>query len=446
MEKKLFHDEIEKIEVPKEDVLQAIKTGVRRANSSEKQRKNKVLLFSTAAAAVIMISSSFMFPSISKVMADMPLVGLLYKDLVGEDLASQKLITQVNETASSKGINVAITSAYYDGAVIGVTFDVKGNVKTDEDGRARGFYEIFNGDESLGETKEVIYMDPSGKGFSGHIQLSYPKSELPADTTFPLEFKSIGDKEGSWRFNVPIKQLSYETKVVDQESTWNHYKIHVDSIITGQASTAINYTATIPSQGKHDDIRMELYDDKGNPIHLITDMTLEKNKVGDQIIIKGRTNILQPLKGKSSYLEIRPQVAISEPNQFVSLNEQTPAQIKSDRQNLSVTVENIKLKDKTFTVDFQVNKGEKGNNGFMFFHDFARNDVTLVKESRKEIYEKPINHSVKTIDKDKLRFSSTFDLSELDNFNANDFVVRVALNSLAMNMPFELEPVKIDLK
>jgi hypothetical protein len=446
MEKKFFPEEYKKIEVPKEDVLKAIKIGINRANSNNGPRKIKIIAFSVAAAAVIFISSGFIFPTMSKVMADMPLVGLLFKDVVEENLASQKLITQLNETSSYKGIDVAITSAYYDGAVVGVNFDVKGDVKTDKEGNLIGFYEIFDGDKSISETKELIYMERSDSGYTGHIQLSYPKSVLPEDTTFPLEFLRIGEKKGSWRFNVPIKQLPYETVTINKDSSNGDFKIKIDSIITGKASTAINYTATFPNGGNHDNVRFEIYDDKGNPIHRITDIGLEKKKSGEQIVVKGRMNILQTIKGKTSYLEIRPQVALSEPDQFVSIDEKTPVQVKSNRQNMSVLVEKIVVKDKTFTVDFQVNNGEKRKWYFMFFHDFARNDVTLVKESRKEIYEKSMNHTIKTLDKKKLRFSSTFDISKLGDFNPDKYVVRVNLGSLAMNMPLELEPVKIDLK
>jgi hypothetical protein len=322
-------------------------------------------------------------------------------------------------------------------------------VEADEEGSLAGFYEIFDGDKSIlenTETKEIVHMEPAEKGFTGHIQLSYPKSALPADTSFPLEFLSIGEKKGSWRFNVPIKQLPYETVAINKESTKNDFKVHIDSVINGKASTAINYSAYFPSRGKHDDIRIEIYDDKGKPIRPITDMGFEKKKAGEQIIVKGRTNILQPLKDKMSFVEIRPQLAISEPNQFVSLDGQTPVHIKSDRQNLSVLVEKIAVKDKTFTVDFQVNNGEKRNHHFMFFHDFARNDVTLVRESRKEVYEKPIKHTIKTLDKKRLRFRSTFDISKLRDFNPDKYVVRVNLGSLAINMPLELDPVKIDLE
>ncbi|MBV7506636.1 DUF4179 domain-containing protein [Bacillus sp. sid0103] len=445
MEKNLFSKEYEKIEVPKEDVVRAIKMGVRQANLAKNPRKKRVFVFSAAAAAAIFISSGFIFPSISKVMAEMPLVGWFYKDLIGEQLASQKLITQLNETASYKGIDVAITSAYFDGAVIGVTFDVKGNVKADEDGGLAAFYEIFNGDNRIEETKEIVHMERVENGFTGHIQLSYPKSALPTDTTFPLEFKSIGQKKGSWRFNVPIKQLPFETVKMHKVSSKDDVKFQVNSVIYGKASTALNYIASYPSEGKLDQIRMELFDDKGNPIHPVSTSTLEKKMTGDKMIVIGRTNILQPLQGKTGFVEIRPQAAISESNQYVSLDTNTPVLIKAERQNLSVMVEDITVKEKSVTVDFQLNRGEKGNWNFTYFHDFARNDVTLVKVSRKELYEKPIKHTIKTLDKEKLRFRSTFDSSTLGNFQPDRFVVRVNLNSMAMNMPLELAPVKIEI-
>ncbi|GHI01143.1 DUF4179 domain-containing protein [Neobacillus kokaensis] len=446
MEKKLFHEQFEEIDVPKEEVRNAIRGGIKRANSGSKYRRNRAIAISAVAAASIFISSSFIFPSFSKVMADMPVVGYFYRDLVGETLETQKLITKLNETASYKGIDVAITSAYYDGAVIGVTFDVKGKVKTAEDGRAMGFYEIFNGDENLGETKEIVYMEPTEKGFTGKIQLSYPKTELPADTTFPLEFKSIGEKEGSWRFNVPIKQLPFETKPVNQVSTYEDTKLQLDSIFIGKASTAINYTVTVPNGERHDDIRFDFFDDHGKMIQWLSDATLEKKKSGSEMIVKGRTIIPLALKDKTKFIEVHPAVALSEPFQFVSLNEKTRTTIKAARQNQSVTINKISFADKKFTVDFQVNNGDKMGMYYMFYHDFARTGVTLVKDSRKNIYEKPIKHKIKTLDKKQLRFRSTFDISGLKNFDPEKYVLRVDLNSMAINMPHEMEPIKVNLE
>lgn len=100
---------------------------------------------------------------------------------------------------------------------------------------------------------------------------------------------------------------------------------------------------------------------------------------------------------------------------------------------------------KSVTLDFQINNGNFMNQDFSFFSNFVYNDITVVKESEKEIYEKPIKHSIEVINKDELRFTSKFDISEIGEFNLNDYVIRVNMGSLSANIPVELEKVKIDI-
>ncbi|MDI2588541.1 DUF4179 domain-containing protein [Psychrobacillus sp. NEAU-3TGS] len=453
MEKKSFREVYEKIEVPKDGVLNAIRAGKERAGHNEPKNTkspNKVVWFSVA-AATIFISSSFISPSISHVMAEVPLLGNVYtafNDAVGRDLQSQDLITELNQTSNYKGVDVFITNAYYDGAVVGVTFTVKGNVRTEEDGSVQGFYEIFDGKGGISDSKELVYMEPSVNGYIGHIQLSYPKTELPSETSFPLEFKRIGGKEGSWRFDVPINQIPYETVNVDKGTNDENAEVnvHFDSIIQGKASTAINYTATFPIEGKHDQVRLETYDDQGKEIAISIDgIDLETVKENNRIIVKGRSIIPQSVKGETSYIEVLPKVALSEPYHYIKLDEATPVEVNAERQDLAVGIENIIKTDKSVTFDFQINNGNYINQVFSFFSNFAHNDITLVKESEKDIYEKPIKHSVEVINKDKLRFTSKFDISEIDDFNLNDYVIRVNMGSLSANIPVELEKIKIDI-
>ncbi|MFC2949989.1 DUF4179 domain-containing protein [Virgibacillus sediminis] len=339
MKEKLFKENYEEIEVPKDDVYKAIRNGIQKANDCNlKQgkivsRTRKFII--SSAAAVTLLSSSFIVPSASHVMADVPLVGKLYSnfnDLVGRELASQQLITQLNEKASSEGINVMITSSYYDGAVLGVTFDVTGDVKEDQNGQLSGLYEIFNGDETISESHEIVYMQQTDNGYTGQIQLHYPEDQLPADTTFPLEFFKIGEKEGVWKFDVPIKQLPHEVLNVDKESDNQdgNIRVHFDSIIAGRASTAINYTATFPATGKNNQVRLEAYDDQGNRVNISMDgIDLEKTQVNNQVIVKGRSIIPHELKGETSYIKIHPKVALTgkDPN--------NPLELKSIKINLN---------------------------------------------------------------------------------------------------------------
>lgn len=452
MEKKSLREVYEKIEVPKDGILDAIKAGKERANNPKNKVSRRKIIWPTVAAATIIVTSSFVSPSLSHVMAKVPLLGDVYgafNDLVGRSLQSQDLITELNQTYSSKGVDVTITNAYYDGAVIGVTFSVKGNVRAEGDGRIEGLYEIFDGKGGISDSKEIVYMEPTESGYIGHIQLSYPKTELPPETSFPFEFKRIGEKEGSWRFDVPINQLPYKTVIVDKGTKDEDAEIHVhfDSIIEGKASTAINYTATFPIQGKHDQVRLEAYDDQGREINISTDgIDLDTITENNKIVLKGRSIIPQSLKGDTNYIVVQPKVALSEPDYFIELNDATPIEINAARQDFVVGVENVSIKNKAVTLDFQINNGNYMSQDFSFYSDFARNDITLVKESEKDIYKEEVKHSVEVINKDNLRFRSIFDISKIRNFNLNDYVIRINMSSLSSNIPVELEEVKIDLK
>jgi len=453
MEKNSFREAYEKIEVPNDGVLAAIKAGRERANQPihKKNKRIRKVVWSTAAAVTLIVFSSFISPSLSHVMAEVPLIGNVYtafNDAVGRRLQSQDLITALNQTSSFKGVDITITNAYYDGAVIGVTFSVDGKVRTEEDGKLQGFYEIFDGSDGISDSKEIVYMEQSEDGYIGHIQLSYPKTALPSETTFPLEFKEIGGKEGSWRFDVPIDQLPYETVKVDKAIYEKNAGINVrfDSIIKGKASTAINYTATFPLEGKHDQVRLEVYDDQGKEINISTDgIDLETVRENNKIIVKGRSIIPQSLEDNTSYIEVLPKVALSAPDQFIKLDETTPFEVKAGRQDLAVDIEDITVKGKSVSFAFQIKNGNNKNQDFSYFSNFARADITLVKESEKNIYKEPLKHSVEVTNKDDLTFTSSFDISTLDDFNLQDYVIRVNMGSLSTNIPVELEKVRIDL-
>ncbi|WP_273126952.1 DUF4179 domain-containing protein [Bacillus weihaiensis] len=457
MEKTSFQKVYEEIEVPEDDVLKAIVSGKNRAGDVTKASKRtglRKLVWSSVAAATILISSSFISPSISHVMAKVPWLGDVYtafNDTVGRSLHTQDLITELNQFSTYKNIDVSITNAYYDGAIIGVTFTVKGSVTTEEDGRVEGFYEIFDGKGGISDSKELIYMEPTEDGYIGHIQLSYPKSELPKEASFPLEFKRIGKVEGSWRFDVPINQLPFETLLVDKATRKEEagVSVHFDTIIQGKGSTAINYTATFPQEGKNDQVRLKAYDDQGKEITISKDgIDLETVKEDNKIIVKGRSIIPASLAGETSYIEVVPEVALSEPDHIVSVDEATPIELHAKRQDLQVKIEKMTVQESSLTIDFQLNDGNAMGKPISFFEDFARNDITLVKESEKNLYQdqKSIKHTVKTISKDDLRFTRTFDMTHLKNFTSTDYVIRVNMEAMSINIPVKLEKIKIDMK
>lgn len=312
MEKKMFHESVNQIEVPEDDVLNAIQAGVRKGSKIKHKPKPhfKVIGASVAAAAVLFVATGFMVPSVGKVMADIPFLAKLYEhDKVAGNLASQQLITELNEKAAFDGIDVRVTDAYYDGAIIGVTFDVKGEVKGNED-EIYAFYEIFDRDPNIEETMELVKLLPAEGGYKGHIQLSYPRAELPAETTLPFNIIGIGeindnwkDEQGKWNFDVPISQLPFETAELGQESKLGNYKITFEKLITGKSSTAIEYTMSYPERGQR--VMLDLFDDKGEQIIGGTsDAKIEKKIENGTVTEKRRITI--SMVPDSHFIEVQP--------------------------------------------------------------------------------------------------------------------------------------------
>lgn len=61
------------------------------------------------------------------------------------------------------------------------------------------------------------------------------------------------------------------------------------------------------------------------------------------------------------------------------------------------------------------------------------------------MYKKLIKHTTKAIDKDNLRFRSTFNIGTIHDFSTDNYVLRVNFNTLHANIPVELDTVKVDL-
>lgn len=313
MDKETFFNKVNEIEVPKEEVLQSIKIGVNKAvqeSTPKKKKPIKKAIFSVAAAVGILISSSLIFPSFSKVLAEAPVIGEWYagfNDVVGRSLEEQNLVKDLHQTYSSNGIDVTLTSAYYDGYYIGITFDVEGKLKK-EHGYYYALYELFDGDPLADETKELTTLEKTEEGYKGHIQIVYPYKDLPKADTIPISFEEIGKKKGNWQFDVPVTQNPTEIVTFDNKVTTNpegNVEFKVDSVISGKASTAIVYRVTYP-KGELDAsfTMLEVNGDIELPVEGRSDGKIDEFVEGDQTTIVRR--LVFPQLIKNATLKVSP--------------------------------------------------------------------------------------------------------------------------------------------
>ena len=76
---------------------------------------------------------------------------------IGQELASEQLITELHETVENNGVKMTVTSIFYDGQYIGLTFKATGDHLEDTIGGDRvgapesGFtYEMFDRTDTSG--------------------------------------------------------------------------------------------------------------------------------------------------------------------------------------------------------------------------------------------------------------------------------------------------------
>ncbi|MFZ7121115.1 MAG: DUF4179 domain-containing protein [Eubacteriaceae bacterium] len=476
MEKKYFQDEMDKIEVPMDKVKKAIDDGIPSETIPIKKRRNiRRIAISSVAAMVIMFFSLFVFVP-AHVIANVPIIGGLYEkfdypDIIGEDLESKELITRLNETCTFEGIEVTMTSVYYDGASIGGTFDVVGDVekKYDDYETPSVLYELYNGEELGSEGLERARLKNTENGYTGMFQTIYPNETLPEDATLTIELKEVGKTEGSWNFNIPISQLSnevekYDIKIYNKEADVN---ITFDSIVYGESSTVIDYTLDYPKELISSVIDTWDFKDM-SPVGVIwdwnkdlgtkTSMYFETKKDGERYQLKNRMIYTKVLKDEMDQLELTGYLNLIGTTEFISLDEKMPRDVEvACRPDLKITIERMFVEDNKLMVDYKL-FGDKNDEEFI--NNSTRYRVQLKEESKKEIEEVPvkekteednkkevneiaIDHETIVLDKDEMRYRSVYDITKLEGFdiNNNKYVLVVKTGPASV----ELDPVSIDL-
>ncbi|PFZ97261.1 DUF4179 domain-containing protein [Bacillus wiedmannii] len=465
MDKQWFNDEVNKIDVPKEDVSIAIKNGIARVQKEKTtkkiQKRRTITLITAASICIGILGSGFVVPQMNSVLADVPIIGKMYSyfytDTIGQRLSASALVTELNEEAVSNGISVAMKSVYYDAGKIGVMF----KVNNPDAGAKRGvFHKHFTYDFKLadGSREWQIAASRGGRvtdeGWLGTIQINYPDKELPPKTTLPITITSIGETRGLWKFDIPVEQL--QNKVIhpgksisseDKEHTFNFEKITV-----GKESVAIDYKVLYPLAGENDLARIEkVVDDKGKELDFqASGIEFGREKVGNQVESDERS-IFGGIPGDAEFFTIYPVVRVAEKSSIQMLNRETPFDIKSTRSNVILTVDQLEQKNKKLIMKYTLHNVNTKKISLEELRNFGEN-MHLIHSSYANKEDVPKGYmikgsTVKVLDPKKLQFQGTFELGGeygVDNFSLDNYALKIQLSMFIANK--ELSPVQINLK
>ena len=248
------NDLFDGIEVPKAEVAHAIQQGITKGKNVQNVRKNKSItkklsIFGSVAAAAVLASGLVIAP-IGNVLAQVPFIGDYYKKLqmpIGEEMASEQLITEFNESVTNNGVTMTITSAFYDGHFLGITFKASGENLTGQIGGDNapesGYtFDLFTqGDDTDGFGGTMAPLVKEDDAYIGAI--IFNNDQVKDLTVLPITFTYITGVFGEWNFNVPIEVLPSKILTLQQTSTSNNqdYAVHFTDAVINKASVIVNF-------------------------------------------------------------------------------------------------------------------------------------------------------------------------------------------------------------
>ena len=468
MDEKQFEKEISRIEVPQFEVLQAIDKGIKKGRKAKRANKRfnaKTIGAVTSVAASAFLASGLIFAPVSNVLAAVPVIGPFYEKFglqIGAELEESDLITQINQAASSNGIDITVTSAYYDGNVMGITFAAEGeelSVEPNTDaGPEAGFdFQLFDGVEQNQWAAAMTQLEETEEGYAAAMEFYNPEADLPADFNLPLTFNSVGGVEGKWKFDIPLEQIASETLQTDAESQLEGtaYSLQVESVVKGQATTMLNYETNLPLDGAEDEIRLTVFDDLGNRLSKNHADVLSESENGDGIQQDVRELFSSKIGDEAKYLLVQPEVVRYEEETIQALDGlSAPFTVESERFDYSLLVNNVEQNGNQVTIDYTIQNLEEGKLREDLIQNFAEfimlvksDDVVLdgagERDSGQLMENKIQGVASKQASDESYHYQSAFTVGE--DFNLDDYSLMVPFGTLSSNQPIEMTPIKVDL-
>lgn len=284
-----MHKDLHDIEVPKEEIFQAIRLGIEQAHQVEKKKKRtkmtKRMTYFTSAAAAMLLASGFVFTPVSNVLAQVPLIGGIYEKYqmsIGEQLAEDQLLTEMSLIANDQDVQVEITSIFYDAAYVGITFKATGEVKDTIGGNRApeaGFtYEMFDGKDTSTWGGSKGALAKTEDGYTGALILDVPSNFTEDVISLPLTFTHMAGIQGEWSFNLVAEKLPFEKQIINQQVISQNKELNItfDDIQVGQTNARISYTVNFEQAFEGQTYTFEAYSMDGEEINFnqISDSTL----------------------------------------------------------------------------------------------------------------------------------------------------------------------------
>lgn len=457
-------------ELPRDEIMSAIQNGMNAGRKMKRRNKVKsgvkLSAWVTGTAASVVLASGFVFSPVNTVLADVPLIGKLYEQLnleIGKELAASNLVTEINEKATSNGVDVTVTSAFYDGNIIGVTIKAEGEELSleamDKERSPETGYSLSGSDqEQLPGTRTGLEKVKDGS-YVAAMEFELPDKELPKNYTLPLTFNLIANKKGTWKFKIPVTQLPVEKIKLDATGTSKDgaHKIEITSLSVGKATATLDFMTSHPIDGVEESVNIKVLDDKGRRLQIRGGgrVTINQNET---LVTKKRDTQLGKIEDDAEYLMVYPEVVKREIPITEPLNQSFPYEVSSLNDDFKAVVRNIEKKGNELVIDYEIVTNNNATIKEDWYKQFA-DGISLIQTSKviktddmqpqyNLLSDNPdsffvINKSKKV---KKNHFRTTFNLDRVKNFNIGEYSLMLPFGNLTKDERINLEPIKVQIK
>lgn len=465
MDNKKIKIAIDQIEVPKEDVLNAIDKGIKRGKQTKikpisPNRKIMIACVATASIFGITLSSGFVNPNMNQVLASAPLIGGIYEefgDKLGFKLAENNLVTELDQEINQNGVIVKLRGVYFDGNIVSVIGHVSGNIGKGEVSFDVNF-ENNKDDNDPWLNGKSTSIKKSVDGYDFQWKLEYPYKVIREDFTLPISIHKINGIKGNWNFNVPVTQEINKTLTINHSESYRNgeFQIKINEINLAKASA----TMVFETVAKYKDDQIDFYkayDDNGNELFNFENNTrLYSSKVEDgyHLILR---KMMNSIPKNTQTITFYPFVTISDPPVQQLLNTSSFT-LESKRTNLGIKVNSVTEEGNKLIIDYQFQGLPEVLSRHRFdilvnnlSYAFALIDKDYVDQIEPENTVFPKNHSisrnkVNLINEKTYHFQSVFYLkgeNEIENFSLENTILQFNFSSFIENE--ELAPFTIRL-
>ncbi len=459
MQKDHFYKEIDPMDVPEKEVYQAIRQGLVRGREEVKRSQSKWRLkiagSLSVAVIIIFLLAGFVFAPISYALSHVPLLGMVYDKLglqIGYQLLESDLVTELNQSASSNGIDMTITSAYYDENIVGLTFRAEGDrVKLGGSEAETDYsYHIFDESDQSEWSATLTPLQETTDGYTGAIEWM-PPAESSAWSSIPLTFTDITGVKGEWHFDVPLTYYPSEELTIDSSyELAEGYRLDMEMIANGKVTSTFYYTSMVPNE--MDEVRLTVFDDKGERFMKALVEPLATEVEGESIRQETRELFRSAISEEAAYLEIHPVIVQDEVDTVVSLDQALPFTAESNRFDYGIMIKDIQQKENTLTMDYELeqatNVKRDFTDNFARFIQLIHQDHMVTGENGEIDKQETLGHTIlseetRLIEKNTLHYRSTFTLPDEAY---QDYLITIPFGTLQSNAEQQhLDPIRIEL-